>query len=134
MIFQCEKCGGSVTKVTITREEAVANVKTYSCAPGTSEHQSTLAFDLVVTTYPSRFDSLIQEFGETEAGIWLAENCHKFGYILRFPKDKEDITGIIYEPWHFRFVGRYHATRMHELGMCLEEYTVYLTENGYFES
>ena len=131
---KCSKCGGNVTRVTITREEAVENVKTYSCAPGTSEHQSTLVFDVIVTTYPSRFNSLIQEFGETEAGIWLAENCYKFGFILRFPEDKEDITGIIYEPWHFRFVGRYHATRMHELGMCLEEYIVYLDDNGYFES
>lgn len=130
---RCESCNGSVTRVSITREEAVANVKTYSCQQGTSEHQSTLTFDVVVTTYPSKYDALIQEFGDTEAGKWLEENCYKFGFILRFPEDKEDITGIIYEPWHFRYVGRYHASRMHELDMCLEEYIEYLEENEYFD-
>jgi len=52
---------------------------------------------------------------------------------LRFEKEKQDITGIIYEPWHFRYVGRYHATRMTEMGLCLEEYIELLTEEGYFE-
>ena len=130
---KCEKCEGSVTRVTITREEAVENVKTYSCQQGTSEHQSTLAFDLVITTYPDRFNQLIQEFGDTEAGKWLEANCYKFGFILRFPEDKEDVTQIIYEPWHFRYVGRYHASRMHDLDMCLEEYIEYLEANDYFE-
>ena len=61
-------------------------------------------------------------FGETAAAKWLEENAYKFGFILRYPKDKSDITNIIYEPWHFRYVGRYHATRMHQTGLCLEEY------------
>ena len=66
--------------------------------------------------------------------IWEAvhKRLPEFGFILRFPEDKQDVTGIIYEPWHFRYVGRYHATRMHELNMCLEEYIDYLTENDYF--
>jgi len=129
---KCTECNGNVTRVSITREEAVANVKTYSCEQGTSEHQSTLVFDVVITTYPDKYDSLIQEFGDTEAGKWLEENCYKFGFILRFPEDKEDITGIIYEPWHFRYVGRYHASRMHELDICLEEYSKYNKENEKF--
>lgn len=129
---KCEVCNGSVSRVDITREEAVENVKTYSCQQGTSEHQSTLAFDLIDTTYPSSY-VLEQIFAETDLAKWLEENCYKFGFILRFPEDKEDITGIIYEPWHFRYVGRYHATKMHELDMCLEEYIEYLEENEYFD-
>lgn len=129
---KCEKCDGSVTRVSITRDEAVKQVQTYSCMQGTSEHQSTLVFDVIVRGYASKY-TLEQIFGDTEAGKWLAENCYKFGFILRFPEDKEDITGIIYEPWHFRYVGRYHASRMHDLGMCLEEYIEYLEENEYFE-
>ncbi len=130
----CPECGKkSSKKLEVTQEEIEANVATYSCAPGTSDHQTGLAVDVVQTSLPSKFNSLIQEFGETEAGIWLEENCWKFGFVLRFPPDKEDITGIIYEPWHFRFVGRTHAAKMKELDMCLEEYIVYLTQTGYFE-
>ena len=130
---KCELCGSAVTEVEITYEEAAAQVATYSCAPGTSDHQSGLAVDVVQTTLPSKYKSLIQEFGTTECGIWLAEHCWEFGFILRFPSDKEEVTGIIYEPWHFRFVGRYHSLMMHELDICLEEYLVYLEETGYFE-
>ena len=131
---KCAECGSkSLAKSTPTYEEAAANVKTYSCAPGTSEHQTGLAADIIETSLPSRFDSLLQEFGDTKEGIWLEENCWRFGFIIRFPKDKEDVTGIIYEPWHIRFVGRTHATKMHELNMCLEEYIEYLEQTGYFD-
>lgn len=88
--------------------------------PGASEHQSGLAADICSTNVPG------EEFGDTEEGKWLENNAHTFGFILRYPKDKTDITEIMYEPWHFRYVGRYHATRMYELGMCLEEYMAYL--------
>ena len=131
---KCSQCGGKVVKVDITRDEAAAQVATYSCAPGTSEHQTGLSADIIQTSLPSAYNSLIQEFGKTDAGIWLEENCYRFGFVLRFPKDKEDITGIIYEPWHFRFVGRDHATKMHELNMCLEEYIDYLEQTGYFKN
>ena len=94
-----------------------------------SEHTTGLALDILAEAYETAND----EYGETAEGKWLAENCTRFGFILRFEKDKEDITGIIYEPWHFRFVGRYHATRMAELDMCLEEYIEFLNEEGYFE-
>ena len=67
-----------------------------------------------------------QSFAQKPEAKWLAENCYRFGFILRYPEDKQSITNIIYEPWHFRFVGREAATEMHEKGMCLEEYVEYL--------
>ncbi len=128
---KCEICGSSVMNVTITEEEARNQVATYSCAPGTSEHQTGLTVDIADLT---KSNAILEEpFKDTAAGKWLAENCTRFGFVLRFEKDKEDITGIIYEPWHFRYVGRYHATRMTELDMCLEEYVEFLTEEGYFD-
>lgn len=99
-----------------TREEAEEYVSTYSSRPGTSEHQTGLCVDM------HNLSSASQSFGSTDAAKWLEENAYKFGFILRYPKDKEDVTEIMWEPWHFRFVGRYHATRIHELGLCLEEY------------
>ncbi|MGM9680659.1 MAG: D-alanyl-D-alanine carboxypeptidase family protein [Eubacteriales bacterium] len=130
----CPICGKTATvSLSITKEEKEANVATYSCRPGTSDHQTGLAVDIIQSSLPSEYLHLIQAFGETEAGIWLAENAHKFGFVLRFPADKEDVTGIIYEPWHFRFVGREHATRMYEMNLCLEEYVEYLSQIGYFE-
>ncbi|MBE5851970.1 MAG: D-alanyl-D-alanine carboxypeptidase family protein [Lachnospiraceae bacterium] len=86
--------------------------------PNTSEHQLGLALDI----YTSSYMSLDFGFGETKAGIWLRENCSKYGFILRYPKGKEYITGIEYEPWHFRYVGKEAATQIMEQGICLEEY------------
>lgn len=86
--------------------------------PGTSEHQLGLALDILTSGYVEMDDG----FGETEAGIWLAENAPDYGFILRYPKDKEEITGIIYEPWHFRYVGEEYSKEITELGVCLEEY------------
>lgn len=131
----CPECGKSSSKKTkegLTLEEIEANVATYSCAPGTSDHQTGLAVDIVQTTLDSSY-VLTQKFANTEAGKWLLENSWKFGFVLRFPPDKQDITGIIYEPWHYRFVGRTHAAKMKELNMCLEEYVEYLNETGYFD-
>ncbi len=85
----------------------------YSARPGHSEHQSGLAFDL---------NSLMQDFGESPEGIWLAENCYKYGFIIRYPKDKEEITGYMYEPWHVRYLGIDTAEKVYESGLCLEEY------------
>lgn len=100
----------------LTEEQAREIVRTYSSVPGTSEHQSGLCVDM------HNMASAQTAFGVTAAAKWLEENAYKFGFILRYPKDKSDITNIIYEPWHFRYVGRYHATRMHQTGLCLEEY------------
>ena len=108
----------------ISRAEAEAIVVTYSCRAGTSEHQSGLCVDMHTLSAAN------VAFKNEAESTWLLANCHKFGFILRFPEDKTAITEIQYEPWHFRYVGRYHATRMKELGMCLEEYTEYLKTNG----
>ncbi len=104
----------------ISRAEAEAIVVTYSCRAGTSEHQSGLCVDMHTLW------SANVAFAKEDEAKWLAENCYKFGFVLRFPEDKVDITKITYEPWHFRYVGRYHAVKMNELEMCLEEYTEYL--------
>ena len=104
----------------LTRKEAEEIVSTYSCRAGTSEHQTGLCVDLRVR---GDNDSLLEEsFADTGAGAWLAENCERFGFILRFPAEKTDKTGIIYEPWHFRFVGYKAANEMKSSGLCLEEY------------
>lgn len=86
--------------------------------PGASEHQIGLALDIVCSSYMS----LDEGYGDTEAGKWLAENCADFGFILRYPKGKEYITGIEYEPWHFRYVGTEAAQAISEAGMTLEEF------------
>ncbi|MCR5619259.1 MAG: M15 family metallopeptidase [Lachnospiraceae bacterium] len=86
--------------------------------PGTSEHQIGLAFDIVNNEYAH----LGEGFGETKEGLWLAENCYKYGFILRYPADKEYITTIEYEPWHFRYVGKDAAAYMTLKGLTLEEF------------
>ena len=100
----------------LTEEQAKQIVLTYSAFPGTSEHQTGLCCDM------HNLPSADVSFARKEAYTWLKDNCYKFGFVIRYPEDKTEITGYSFEPWHYRFVGRYHATRMHELGMCLEEY------------
>ena len=97
-------------------DNAEALAATSVAYPGQSEHQSGLAVDM------HSYTTADQDFGDTPGGRWLAENAHHFGFILRYPKDKTEITGIKYEPWHFRYVGRFHATKIYESGLCLEEY------------
>lgn len=86
---------------------------TYSARPGHSEHQTGLAFDV---------GKLDDNYGSTPAGIWLKESCHKYGFIIRYPKGKESITGYQYEPWHIRYVGVEHATKIMNQNITLEEY------------
>ncbi|MBQ9428236.1 MAG: D-alanyl-D-alanine carboxypeptidase family protein [Clostridia bacterium] len=100
----------------ISRAEAEKIVDTYSARPGTSEHQTGLCCDM------HNLPSADQRFAQKEAYKWLVENAHKFGFILRFPEGKEDLTGYEFEPWHYRFVGRKHATEIYRQGLCLEEY------------
>lgn len=90
----------------------------YNAKPGHSEHQTGLAFDLG----GNMKYWLEEEFGETPEGQWLKDNAHRFGFILRYPMGKEDITGYGYEPWHFRYVGVDHAGVIYEENMTLEEY------------
>jgi D-alanyl-D-alanine carboxypeptidase len=108
--LQQEK-GYSVDKA---REEA----KTVVAYPGTSEHQLGLALDLV----DARHVKLDESQENTAAYKWLYEHCHEYGFIVRYPNGKTDITGIIYEPWHFRYVGVEAATFIMENNLTLEEY------------
>lgn len=101
-----------------SEEEARAKTAESVAVPGTSEHEAGLALDIVDTNYPVLEES--QENTETQK--WLMENCWDYGFILRYPKDKTEITGITYEPWHYRYVGREVSQAMRESGECLEEY------------
>lgn len=91
----------------------------YSARPGQSEHQTGLCADV---TSPSVEYTLTTDYGETPEGIWLSENAHYYGFIIRYPLGKENITGYQYEPWHVRYVGEKAATEMVERNMTLEEY------------
>lgn len=86
---------------------------TYSSRPGHSDHQTGLAFDL---------NSIDDSFGLTPESDWVAVNAHKYGFIIRFPEGKEDITGYQYEPWHIRYLGVEKATEVYESGLSLEEF------------
>ena len=97
-------------------EEASKNVH----MPGFSEYQTGLCADV---RFPGED---MDAFGGTEAAKWLQDNCYKFGFILRYPADKTASTGMDAQPWHFRYVGRYHATRIKFLNMSLEEYTDFM--------
>lgn len=96
-------------------EELTANA---IAIPGTSEHHTGLAADIVTPTY----QNLNEGFEDTDAFKWLDENAWKYGFILRFPKDKEEQTKIMYESWHYRYVGKIHAKLIKDSGLCLEEY------------
>lgn len=90
----------------------------YIAIPGTSEHETGLAIDFITPGYTS----LDSGFERTSAYKWLAENSYKYGFILRYPSGTSELTGINYEPWHFRFIGFEHAQKIYESGLCLEEY------------
>lgn len=98
------------------RDSAIAAASVYSAYPGTSEHHTGLCADM------HNLPAASQNFGYTDEAKWLAANAHRFGFILRFPQGKEDVTTYMWEPWHFRFVGIHYATEIYESGLCLEEY------------
>ena len=99
-------------------EEAAAEAARWVAAPGTSEHQTGLAVDIVAASY----QILDEGQAETAEQKWLMEHCWEYGFILRYPLDKGEITGIGYEPWHYRYVGRPTALDIRDSGLCLEEY------------
>lgn len=101
--------------------EAFETTRLSIAEPKTSEHALGLALDLISYEY----DELDEGQEETKEAKWLAENCYKYGFILRYPPAKTDITRIIYEPWHYRYVGVEDATKIKELGVTLEEYLEY---------
>ncbi len=92
---------------------------TFSAKPGQSEHQTGLSMDITCEAMNFQLDDT---FGQTEEGKWVSENAHRFGFIIRYPKGKEDITGYMYEPWHIRYLGVELATEVYESGLTLEEY------------
>ena len=100
-------------------ETSLEYVSVYVAKPGQSEHQTGLAMDLGCTGYTD----LTERFAETPAYAWLSEHAHEYGFIIRYPKDKEDITGIKYESWHLRYVGVQVAQYMRDHDLCLEEFT-----------
>lgn len=95
-----------------------AYAEEYSAHPGHSEHQSGLAMDI----NQDGTWTLDETFENTAEGKWLAEHCHEYGYILRYMKGKTGVTGYIYEPWHFRYIGVEAAKKVAESGLTLEEY------------
>lgn len=111
----------------MSEEEAYAKTATETAIPGTSEHQTSLAADIVTPTY----QMLDAGFADTPAGQWLSEHAAEYGFVLRYPQDKQEVTGIIYESWHYRFVGKTHAKLMKESGLCLEEYLQQELPEGY---
>ena len=96
----------------LSREEAEERALEVVAKPGTSEHQLGLALDIIVE----------YEEDSTQTWQWLKDNCWRYGFILRYPEDKADVTGISYEPWHFRYVGTEAAQQIMEQGITLEEY------------
>ena len=104
-------------------EEALVEAAKVVAIPGTSEHQLGLAVDIV----DSRSYSLTDYQATLPAQKWLMEHCWEFGFILRYPDDKTNVTGIIYEPWHYRYVGLELAKELYDAGLTLEEYLQNLT-------
>ena len=102
----------------VSPEEAPAIAAQSVAIPGTSEHQLGLAVDIIDLNYPYLNEE--QETMPTQK--WLMEHCWDYGFILRYPNGSSEITGIIYEPWHYRYVGPEAAAEIHELGLTLEEY------------
>jgi D-alanyl-D-alanine carboxypeptidase len=102
----------------LTQADAKRVVDSYSSEPGYSEHQSGLCVDFI----EDGKSELDLDFAETEAFEWLSKNAYRFGFILRYPEGKEDVTGYSYEPWHYRFVGREAATEIYARGYTLEQY------------
>lgn len=94
-------------------KDGKAEADRYSARPGHSEHQTGLAFDL---------NSIDNSFADTKEGKWVLRNCYKYGFIIRYPADKEDVTGYMWEPWHIRYLGKETAQAVYDSGLCLEEY------------
>ena len=101
-----------------SRVEASDKAAFWVARPGTSEHQLGLAVD-IVSTKNQRLDRSQENTVEQQ---WLIQNSWKYGFVLRYPTNKNSITGVGYEPWHYRYVGKEHAKKINELGVCLEEY------------
>ena len=93
------------------------NDKRYVAHAGHSEHQTGLAVDATSLQHPEKWS-----FGKSKEGVWMRENCHKYGFILRYPEKQSHILGYSYEPWHLRYVGVETAKRIHDEGITFDEY------------
>lgn len=109
-----------------SKEAAEEKAGTVVAFPGTSEHQLGLAVDLV----SSEHIKLDQDAEKTKGYQWLVKHCQEYGFILRYPNNASEITGIIYEPWHFRYVGMEAAADIMDAGITLEEYLSILSEKN----
>ena len=114
----------------LTNDEAILQTNLYYTVPGHSEHHSGLAFDIITPEYHRDIYTLNEKFAKTQAYTWLTANCAEYGFILRYPKEKYDITTINFEPWHYRYVGIEHAKYITENGICFEEYIELFKEVG----
>lgn len=101
-----------------SRKAAIEEAGRWVARPGTSEHQLGLAVDIVSQSY----QALTKKQEQTKEQKWLMEHCWEYGFLLRYPNDKSEITGIGYEPWHYRYVGREVALDVQKSGLCFEEY------------
>lgn len=103
----------------LSEQAAIDKAATVVAYPGSSEHELGLAVD---------FNSVEETFENTKQFAWLQAHAAEYGFIMRYPKSKQGITGVIYEPWHYRYVGKDHAAKINQLGYCLEEYVTYLKQ------
>lgn len=114
----------SVYYNSILRASGQAVADKQSAQPGKSEHQTGLALDIAYTDMSKCYLEIC--FGMTPAGKWIAENSYKYGFIVRYPEDKTEITQYQYEPWHLRYVGKPLAKALHDSGLTLDEAHPYL--------
>lgn len=111
-----------------SRADAEKKAGEYIAPPGSSEHHTGLAADICSWGIVSKYGYLSDDFDTTKEYRWLSENCMNYGFILRYRKDAEDITGFLYEPWHYRYIGVEHAKMCSSLGITYEEYHALLVK------
>ncbi|SHI92778.1 D-alanyl-D-alanine carboxypeptidase [Clostridium cavendishii DSM 21758] len=107
------------------KNAGIEETNKYVAKPGSSEHQTGLAVDI----NGIKFSDLNEDFAKTKEGLWIKDNCSKYGFIIRYPKGKETITGYSYEPWHIRYVGLETAKIITEKGITLDEYLLEIAKN-----
>lgn len=113
MLFDNQIASVKAQNPALSDKEAEDEAATVVARPGTSEHNLGLAVDI---------NSVEESFENTDAFVWLQKHCTEYGFIMRYAKEKQDITGIIYEPWHYRYVGKDLAKKITESGLCMEEW------------
>jgi len=112
----------------LSETDAKKKAMAYLTEPGLSEHHTGLAIDILEQEWYNEGNTLEGEFGDTPAGKWIEENACQYGFVVRYETGKEKITGINYEPWHLRYVGKANALFMKKHNLSLEEYVERLKE------